>query len=145
MDAQLMPEPEGSGVVDRALRVDLAGLADLARVVRADVDATLRPESGKVRSELAAGVCFGVHSASGYVYGAKQRYQESLAQATETLTSYLRATEILAATAEKVAGEYARADGLSAARVSDVERVLAEAVAAARSVRGGGTGRVIPL
>lgn len=144
MDQRMMPETESSAVPERALRVDLAGLVDLARVVRADVDATLRPESGKVRTELAAGVCFGTRSASGYVYGAKQRYQESLLRATELLTNYLRATEILAATAEKIAGEYARADTLAAARVSDVERALAEAAAAARSVQDGG-GRALPI
>jgi hypothetical protein len=77
------------------------------------------------------------------VYGAKQRYQESLQRATELLTNYLRATEILAATAEKVASEYAHADGLAAARVSDVERALTEATAAARSVRPGG-GPAVP-
>lgn len=129
------PDGRAAPTGERALRVDLAGLSDLARVVRADTDVTLRPESARVRTALAPGVCFGAHSASGYVYAAKQRYRDSLVRATALLSQYLRATDILAAAAERVATEYAHADALAAAQMSDVERALAEATEAARAAR----------
>jgi hypothetical protein len=122
------------------IRVNLSEMVELARVMRAETDVGLRPESERARTGLKEGVCFGVRSASGYVYGAKQRYHDSLTQALHQLTQYVRAADILADAAEKVARQYAHTDALTAARVADVERALAEALTAARALQTGRTG-----
>jgi len=121
------------------ISVNLNELIELARVMRAETDVGLRPESERARTGLQEGVCFGVRSASGYVYGAKQRYHDSLTQALQQLTQYVRAADILAEAAEKVARQYAHTDALAAARAADVENALAETLAATRARPAGRT------
>ena len=109
------------------VRVDLAGLVDLARAIRQGNESTLQPQSDFVRSDLLYGVCFGATSASGYVTGARQQYHAALLRALEQMRAHIRAAELLADAAERVALNYAGVDALATARVADVERALLEA------------------
>ncbi len=65
-----------------------------------------QPTEGRVRGSLAHGVRFGPESASGYVYAAKQRYQQSLIAATANLVAFVEAAQILASAAERIAANY---------------------------------------
>ncbi|MFS8478293.1 MAG: hypothetical protein FWJ93_04865 [Micromonosporaceae bacterium] len=127
--------PDADRAQPERIHVNLAALADLVGVMRTETNAGLRPESAEVRAGLGDGVCFGVRSASGYVYDAKHRYHESLTQAMRLLGQYLWVAEILTDAAEIVARKYAHTDALSAARTADVDKALAEAVRAARAGR----------
>ncbi|HEX6970445.1 MAG TPA: hypothetical protein VF174_16755 [Micromonosporaceae bacterium] len=123
---------EGSGSpLAKVIKVDLAGLADLATVIRTESEQTLVPQSRRVCAELQNGVCFGKSSASGYIHVARERYQQSLVRAMAQLSAYIRAAEVLADAAERVAKDYRATDALSAARLRDVEAALRTAMKAA--------------
>jgi hypothetical protein len=125
-------------------KVEVTGLTDLADEVRLETDMTLRPQASQVSTNFANGVRFGGQSASGYVFAAKERYRESLVRGVEVLTAYVEAADVLAAAAEKVAGNYRQSDALSAARSQEVANALNAAIVEARKVqerRPGGGGR----
>ena len=121
-------------------QVEVTGLTDLADEVRTETDMTLRPQSGQVRTNFAAGVRFGGQSASGYVYAAKERYRESLIRGMEVLGAYVEAADVLATAAERVAANYQQSDAMSAARSREVADALNAAIVEARKVKERPTG-----
>lgn len=127
----IRPDEGGMTASVEAIKVDLGGLVDFAKVVRDENERTLVPQSYTVHTDFRAGVCFGAASASGYVYAAKERYQQSLIRAMEQMVAYIRAAELIADTAERVAKEYGSTDALSAARMQDVQRAFRAAMTAA--------------
>lgn len=120
--------PDDAAVAAKSIKVDVAGLVDFAKVVRDENERTLVPQSYNVHTDFKKGVPFGLTSASGYVYAAKERYQQSLIRAMRQLTIYIHTAEIIADAAERVAKEYAATDALSAARLQDVEKAFRAAV-----------------
>lgn len=134
------------GQSGQGFQVEVTGLTDLADEVRTETDLTLRPQSAQVGGHFANGVPFGARSASGYVFAAKQRYQESLVRAMEVLNAYVEAADVLATAAERIAANYHQSDALSAARTQEVAAALNTALIEARRARQrpAGGGRQIP-
>lgn len=113
-----------------AIDVDVDGLREFAATVDAQLSANLRPHTAALLGSYAQGVTFGAGNPSADLRLARLRYQECLAAVTRQLTGYLAAAEAVVAAATSVAERYGQVDALSAARLADVERALAQAAAA---------------
>jgi hypothetical protein len=103
-----------------AMDVDIDALDDFVTVLRGEVTENLRPYSQQIISEHRDGVGFGLASGSAAMHALRQDYHACLSSATDGLLSYLEASEVLLAAAEKIAEHYRRSDALASAQSQDV-------------------------
>ena len=114
-------------VGDPSIHVDTDGLKEFADNVGFYATEVDPEDVSRSKQQFAAGVTFGVRSASGAVHVAKENYAKALATSLQNLTEFVEAARILADAAEKAAADFKAADGRSAATVEDVNRRLSEA------------------
>jgi hypothetical protein len=120
---ELLDDPDG--VPDYAvLSVDLNGLSDVAAALRREVDGNLLRHITQLNSAYSMGVDFGSASHSDNVKQARRVYRDCLVQATNLLSSYVTAGEVLATAIDDVVRRYGSSDAMASARVDDVDTAL---------------------
>jgi hypothetical protein len=117
-------DPPAIDVAVPAIHVDINAIDDFVALLRGEVTQNLRPYSEQIISEHRSGVGFGLHSGSEPMHALRQDYYQCLLSGAEGLRSYVEASEVLLAAAEKVAALYRRTDALAAAQTQDVLAAL---------------------
>jgi hypothetical protein len=107
-----------------AINVDINAIDDFVALLRDEVTQNLRPYSDQIISEHRSGVGFGLYSGSEPMHALRQDYYQCLLSGAEGLRSYVDASEVLLAAAEKVAALYRRADAMAEAQSQDVLAAL---------------------
>jgi hypothetical protein len=111
------------------IRLDDVG--GFARVLNGEVERNLGPHAATLARQCDdEAVNFGYRGTTPAVYEMRTRYNESLAQTLANLHSYVNATQILVAAAEKIISGYGSADGLSGAAAN---KILADAMSVVSS------------
>ena len=118
-----------------SINVETGELTNFAQKVRSETEGVFEPTVNRQAMPLQDGVPFGLANASGAVHAAKQRYAQSLSAATANVTEFIRAAQIMAAAAEKVAAEFDTVDKNSADSIKRVNDLLYTAAAQADAAR----------
>jgi hypothetical protein len=118
-----------------SINVETGELTNFAQKVRSETEGVFQPTVNRQSMPLQDGVTFGLANASGAVHAAKQRYAQSLIAATANVTEFIRAAQVMAAAAEKVAAEFDTVDKNSADSIKRVNDLLYTAAAQADAAR----------
>jgi hypothetical protein len=126
-----MPHDPAGWLADwQTIQVDAASVQQLASALFAEVHGSLAPHTERVFRGYAPGATFGGRSPSLDLLAVRLRYRDSLQATVEQLAAYIEASSVLVAAATEIAFRYRNVDELAAARVEDVDQVLANALAA---------------
>ena len=128
-------DPGGDSYPTTRIDVDIRGLQDFATLVQGELDANLRPNKDRIVADHTRGVGFGLRHASTDMHLAIKKYHECLTVAVSNLETYIHASELLIAAANKVAAAYQSAEELSGARLTDVEDAFRDAVKEATAIQ----------
>jgi len=117
------------------IRVEVSGLDDFGRLLRAEFDAGFRPGKSVIELDHGRGVGFGERNPSMDMQAVRQKYLECLQRAMGNLAAYVYYSEILISAVDKIATAYRDSDALSAAGQQQVEQALATAFLEAQAAK----------
>ena len=115
----------------RGIDVDLSGLQMFAELLQSNTEQVLKPGAARAENEIQHGNRIGQAFPGGNVAAARQMLAYALIRARDNATRHVQAAEILAVAIKRALENYAASDRDAADRVTKVEDILLEAVAAA--------------
>ena len=129
------PASPQSAVGVTHIDVDVSGLNDFRGFLVRELDTNLKPGSQGIANDHGLGVQFGVRNVGVHVQVARQRYHESLQNATSNLTAYVETAEIIIDALHRVAAKYTAADLSSAGSAARIDTALSAAATDAITAR----------